>query len=252
MLILLSPAKTMVGSSRTTVPFVTVPLYKSEAEHIAMEMAGYSVEELSGMLGINRNLALQTKERYNVFHSPDVHGLPALWAYTGIVFRYISPADFTEADFEYAQNHLRMASACYGLTRPLDVIKPYRMEYAVELPSMGIPVSEYWKPLLTDKLIDDTKAAGGILVNLASREIQQSFDWSRINKRVRVITPEFKVYKGDGFKTIVIYAKMMRGAMTRYILKNKISHPDDICSFSAEGFHFSPEHSSENNPVFVV
>ena len=145
-----------------------------------------------------------------------------------------------------------MASACYGLTRPLDVIKPYRMEYAVELPSMGIPVSEYWKPLLTDKLIDDTKEAGGILVNLASREIQQSFDWSRINKRVRVITPEFKVYKGDGFKTIVIYAKMMRGAMTRYILKNKISHPDDICSFSAEGFHFSPEHSSENNPVFVV
>ena len=48
MLILLSPAKTMVGSSRTTVPFVTVPLYKNEAEHIAMEMAGYSVEELSG------------------------------------------------------------------------------------------------------------------------------------------------------------------------------------------------------------
>ena len=47
MLILLSPAKTMVGSSRTTVPFVTVPLYKNEAEHIAMEMAGYSVEELS-------------------------------------------------------------------------------------------------------------------------------------------------------------------------------------------------------------
>ena len=40
MLILLSPAKTMVGSSRTTVPFVTVPLYKNEAEHIAMEMAG--------------------------------------------------------------------------------------------------------------------------------------------------------------------------------------------------------------------
>ena len=127
----------MVGSSRTTVPFVTVPLYKNEAEHIAMEMAGYSVEELSGMLGINRNLALQTKERYNVFHSPDVHGLPALLAYTGIVFRYISPADFTEADFEYAQNHLRMASACYGLTRPLDVIKPYRMEYTVELPSFN-------------------------------------------------------------------------------------------------------------------
>ena len=109
------------------------------------------------------------------------------------------------------------------------------MEYTVELPSMGIPVSEYWKPLLTDKLIDDTKAAGGILVNLASREIQQSFDWSRINKRVRVITPEFKVYKGDGFKTIVIYAKMMRGAMTRYILKKQNIPPRRYLFFLGRG-----------------
>lgn len=69
----------MVGSSRTTVPFVTVPLYKNEAEHIAMEMAGYSVEELSGMLGINRNLALQTKERYNVFHSPTCMDYRLFW-----------------------------------------------------------------------------------------------------------------------------------------------------------------------------
>ena len=96
------------------------------------------------------------------------------------------------------------------------------MEYAVELPSMGIPVSEYWKPLLTDKLIDDTKAAGGILVNLASREIQQSFDWSRINKRVRVITPEFKVYKGDGFKTIVIRENDERGDDSLYPKKQNI------------------------------
>lgn len=252
MLVLLSPAKTMSGSTTITVPAVTQPLYLREAEHIAWEMAAYSVDELAGMLGTNRGLALQTKERYNHFHSPDNRGLPALLAYTGIVFRYMAPADFSKADFEYAQSHLRIASACYGMSRPLDLIKPYRMEYSVELPSMGIPVAAYWKPLLTDRLIADIKEAGGVLVNLASKEIRLSLDWTRINRETRVITPEFKVTSGGRLKTIVVYAKMMRGAMTRYILQNRITAPDDILSFSAEGFRYSPAHSSENNPVFIV
>ena len=105
MLVLLSPAKTMSGSTTITVPAVTQPLYLREAEHIAWEMAAYSVDELAGMLGTNRGLALQTKERYSHFHSPDNRGLPALLAYTGIVFRYMAPADFSKADFEYAQSH---------------------------------------------------------------------------------------------------------------------------------------------------
>ena len=138
------------------------------------------------------------------------------------------------------------------MTRPLDLIKPYRMEYSVELPSMAVPVSDYWKPRLTDQLIDDVKAAGGVLVNLASREIQQSLDWPRLTKAVHVVTPEFKVYKGDSLKTIVVYAKMMRGAMTRYILKNRIEIPELIESFEAEGFRFSSRHSAPDNPVFVV
>ena len=252
MLILLSPAKTMVGKTSVVHPAATVPLFAKEAGAIVMEMASYSVDELSHMLGINRALALQTKERYNDFHAGDSDGLPAILAYTGIVFRYMNPSDFSISDFEYAQDHLRIAWACYGMTRPLDLIKPYRMEYPVELPSMSVPISDYWKPRLTDRLINDVKTAGGVLLNLASREIQQSLDWPCLTKAVRVVTPEFKVYKGDSLKTIVIYAKMMRGAMTRYILKNRIEIPELIESFEAEGFRFSSRHSAPDNPVFVV
>lgn len=252
MLVWLSPAKTMTGKSKIEVPAVTAPLFAAEAAHIAREMARYSVDELADMLHVNRALALQTKERYNEFHSPETAGIPSLLAYTGIVFRYISPADFSAADFEYAQEHLRMASACYGLTRPLDAIKPYRMEYTVELPSIGCPMDAYWRPLVTDRLIADVQAAGGTLVNLASREVQQSVDWSRLNREVRVVTPEFKVSKGDSLKTIVVYAKMMRGAMTRFILKNRITAPDDLRAFSSEGFHYSARYSTPDNPLFIV
>ena len=252
MLILLSPAKTMTGKSKVQVPVVTPPLFADEATGIAREMAGYSAEELAGMLGVNHTLAVQTRKRYHDFLSPDTVAVPALLAYTGIVFRYLSPADFTDADFEYAQSHLRIASACYGLSRPLDAIKPYRMEYQVELPSIGTPMDEYWRPRITDRLIADVQAAGGILVNLASREIQHSIDWVRLNREVRVVTPEFKVSKGDTLKTIVVYAKMMRGAMSRFILKNQLTTPQELEAFSAEGFHYPSRHSTPDHPLFIV
>ena len=63
--------------------------------------------------------------------------LQAILAYTGVVFKNINPKDFTEADFRFAQDHLRLVSICYGLLRPLDLIKPYRMEYDVKLPELG-------------------------------------------------------------------------------------------------------------------
>ena len=116
MLVLLSPAKTMTGKSKVRVPEVTCPPFIDEATRIAREMVGYSVDELTEMLGVNRALALQTRERYHDFLSPDTAVIPALLGYTGIVFRYLAPTDFSEADFAYAQDHLRIASACYGLT----------------------------------------------------------------------------------------------------------------------------------------
>ena len=54
---------------------------------------------------------------------------------------------------------------------------------------------DYWKPLLTDYFIADIKRQGGILVNLASGEMRDLFDWKRVEEEVRVITPEFRYGK---------------------------------------------------------
>ena len=65
------------------------------------------------------------------------------------------------------------------------------------------------------------------------------FDWKRVEEEVRVITPEFQVWKDGQLKTIVIYAKMCRGAMTRYLLQNRINNADKLKSFDFEGFSYS-------------
>ena len=61
------------------------------------------------------------------------------------------------------------------MLRPLDMIHPYRMEGKVELE--GMTMFKHWKPLLTDLLIDAVKADDGILVHLATEEMQHLFDW---------------------------------------------------------------------------
>ena len=174
-------------------------------------------------------------------------------AYTGAVFKRILPKDFTADDFRYAQEHLRITSFLYGLLRPLDGIRPYRLEGDVRLPEKGgITMFDYWKPLLTDYFIEEIKKRGGILVNLASGEMKDLFDWKRVESEVRVITPDFQVWKGGKLKTVVIYAKMCRGEMVRYIIKNRIGCPEDLRGFSWEGFTFDEELSTDNHLQFVL
>ena len=43
----------------------------------------------------------------------------------------------------------------------------------------------YWKPFLTDILIEAVKADDGILVHLATEEFQHLFDWKRLQKEIR-------------------------------------------------------------------
>ena len=252
MLVLLSCAKTMSVSTKLQTPQVSMPRFMDEAQDIALQMTQYSVDELERVLHVNAKIAVENYKRYQTFLSADSPTLPALLAYTGIVFKKLNPKDFSVADFEYAQNHLLLTSFCYGLLRPLDVIHPYRLEGQVKLPEYGgETLFAYWRSRLTNVFIEDIKAAGGVLCNLASDEMRSLFDWKLVEQSVRIVTPEFSIMKGDKRKTIVVYTKMMRGEMTRYILKNRLTDVEQLKSFESEGFQFDPTVSTPDNPVFT-
>lgn len=253
MLILLSCAKTMVANSRIKAPDGTLPRFTRNAAEIALQMSQFQVDELIYLLHVNAKIAFQNYQRFQRFHSEDNVPLQAILAYAGIVFKRLALSDFSTNDFLYAQEHLRLTSFCYGLLRPLDLIKNYRMEGDIRLPEMrGVSIFDYWRPLLTDIFIDDIKKQGGILVNLASAEMKQLFDWKRIEKEVRVITPEFQVEKNGKLTTVVIYTKMCRGEMARYILKNRLTRPEELKAFSFDGFIFQPDWSDENKYMFCI
>lgn len=252
MLILLSSAKTMTGSSKTKIPAATLPQFAREANEIILQMTAYASNELGKLLKVSPRLALENYNRFQEFHSEECKALQAILAYTGVVYKHMNPSTFSEADFLFAQEHLRFVSACYGLLRPLDGIKPYRIEYDIKLPELGDGnMYVYWRNRQTEFLIDNIKERGGLLVNLASMDIQPSFHWKKVEEAVRIITPEFKIWKNGVATTIVIYTKMARGRMSRYVIDHRITDPESLKAFSWEGFRYCEELSEGDNWVFM-
>lgn len=50
---------------------------------------------------------------------------------------------------------------------------------------------DFWKPRLTDVLIDSVKQDDGCLVHLATEEMTRLFDWKRVRREVKVLNPNF-------------------------------------------------------------
>lgn len=251
MRILIGCAKDMTDTDIVSPSLRTEPMFREQALHNALQMMSYGEEELRQMLGCNAAIARQNRLRYRHF-ADDEPSRQAVLAYTGIVYKYIRPEDFSAEDFAWSQEHLRITSFLYGLLRPMDMIKPYRLEGSVVLPDNGVSMFDYWKPLLTDELIRDVKAGGGVLLDLASSEMRRLFNWRRVAREVTVVRPEFRVMKDGRLKTIVIYSKMCRGAMARYVLKNRIDDAGALRGFSFEGFEYSESDSRDGFPFFIM
>ncbi|MDE6238824.1 MAG: YaaA family protein [Muribaculaceae bacterium] len=251
MQIIIAPAKLMIENPADC-PLLgnNTPMFQSDADHIAAAMCDYNVDQLADMLHINKELAIAAHRRYNDFFDPETRRA-AVSRYDGIVFKKIEAESLTPDQLGFADSHLNICSFLYGLLRPLDAINPYRLEGNVVLPAIGnISIFDYWKPRLTDELIRRVKDDDGILVNLASNEMQKLFDWKRVKKELSVISPSFKVETLGILRTITVYSKICRGAMTRYIIQNKITDPDELEGFDHIGFTF--EGGTETAPIFAV
>lgn len=246
MQILIGCAKIMTGCAPSDISFATKPTFQSQANDNAMQMLNYSVEELCEMLHINRDMALENWKRFRSFHDNSIRQ-PAAFCYDGMVYQRLAPETLSDSELRYANDHLMISSFLYGILRPLDMINKYRLEGNVILPNNNSKsMFDFWKPILTDWFINKIKADDGILIYLASDEMRNLFDWKRVKSEVKVITPTFKVDKNGKLKTIVIYTKMCRGAMARYIIKNRITNIDELKSFEYEGFSIDDSNEEWN------
>ena len=88
-----------------------------------------------------------------------------------------------------------------------------------------------------------------LFLNLASNEYFKAIDTKTL--KVPVVTANFKDFKNGEYKTIMTFAKLARGYMTRYIIDTDAKTLEDIKGFNYEGYHFSEPMSTENDLVFI-
>ena len=252
MQIILASAKIM-NDRLKSVPGISLssPLFQNEAQAFARDMVQYSAETIVGMLDCSPQIAAQNKLRYMQFFD-EKPKLPAILAYHGQAYKHLKAETLSVDGLNYSQSKLWIISFLYGLLRPFDGILPYRMEGNVELPSgEGKNMFGFWKTRLTDVLIDAVKDDDGILIHLATEEYQHLFDWQCVRKKVRVIQPLFYVRKGNDLKMQAVWAKTCRGAMTRFIIENRITNPDDLSAFAYESFEYEPTLGEPDYPHFI-
>lgn len=252
MQILLACAK-IIKDCTTSLPIpATRPVFQKEAEHTAAEMASMSVAELAKALKCSAPIATQTKQRYEAFFDMGER-VPAGLAYFGQAYKYLRAESFDKTQFAYAATHLWHTSFLYGLLRPTDLIHPYRMEGKVKTQyAHGLTQFDFWKDRLTNFLIDSVKADDGILIHLATEEMEHLFHWKEVKAAVRVVQPQFLVRKGDALKVVTVYAKSCRGGMARHLITQAASTPDTLFSYEEEGFLYNPSLSTPEQPLFIL
>ena len=253
MFVLISPAKTLDFKTKAGTTLSSNPVFQKEANQIAGILKKLSQQELAQLLHVNSKLAELNFNRFQVWQKkPDAAVLKqAILAFKGDVYLGLKAENFKAADFDFAQQHLRILSGLYGVLKPLDFIQPYRLEMGTELENRsGKNLYEFWGDKITEQVKKDMKSLGTkTIINLASKEYFKSLHVKKLG--ADIITPNFKEFKEGKYIFMSVFGKKARGLMSRFIIKNQITNPEQLKLFDEEGYFYNDQLSKGNEWVFT-
>jgi len=253
MIIVISPAKSLYDHCPIHIEKYTEIDFLPEAEKIISVMKKKKPGQLAKLMSISPKLAELNFKRFQAWSptfTPE-NSWQSVLMFNGDVYQGLKAETFTESEFEIAQQKLRILSGVYGLLKPLDLIQPYRLEMGTNISvARKKNLYDFWKTKITAKLndgllINDQK----ILINLASNEYFSAIDTKKL--KARIITPSFKENKNGKYQMVSFFAKRARGLMSRFIIQNNISNPEELKAFDWEGYYFNNQLSGENDWVFT-
>ncbi|MCT8003221.1 peroxide stress protein YaaA [Sphingomonas sanguinis] len=245
MIAVISPAKTLDYKSPLPDLAPTEPHFAAEACTLAQAAAGLGEDKLSSLMRISPALAKLNAERFRDFATATER--PAMFAFAGDVYTGLEAKTLDEPAVLFAQDHLRMLSGLYGLLRPLDAMRPYRLEMGTRWAPRGDKLTDWWGDRIAKRLSDEVEAEGsGTILNLASQEYWHAVD-GKLPAAVRVIAVDFR--EGDRF--ISFHAKKARGAMARWMVEHAITDNDAMRGFDSDGYGFDAANSTPTQWRFV-
>ncbi|WP_299492210.1 peroxide stress protein YaaA [uncultured Shewanella sp.] len=253
MLILISPAKTLDFETPTTSQEYSYPKLLKESEELIQICRELSPTDIASLMKVSDKIAGLNVARFNSWNSDFTleNAKQAIFAFRGDVYTGLDADSFNEQGLKAAQDKLLILSGLYGLLRPLDLMKAYRLEMGTRLENdRGSNLYQFWGEIITDEINATlAKVKSELLVNLASNEYFKAVKPKKLT--AQLITPVFKDHKNGQYKVISFYAKKARGLMARYIIDNNINTLDELIRFDTAGYYYSQKDSTSVSPVFL-
>jgi len=238
--ILMHSSKTMRPPSAGTAPTGT-PVLLDRAVELVDYLRTLDTARLARIMSLSPELAERTRRLYAEWSADPAVQVPAAESFVGDIYSGLRVDSFTAAQRRYADAHLRILSGLYGILRPFDGIRPYRLEMGYRLPDRDL--YRFWGGTIADQL-----PKSGTIVNLAAAEYSRTV--TRHVDPERVVTPKFlTVDPASGRpKFVVVHAKIARGAFARWLVAGR---GRDLTAFDEIGYAFDEAQSSAREPVFV-
>ena len=247
MIAVISPAKTLDYATPLPPVEPTQPRFAAAAEALARSAARLPQKRLRELMHISAPLAKLNADRFRDF--ADAPERPTLYAFAGDVYTGLDAATLEPAAVAFAQDHLRMLSGLYGLLRPLDVMRPYRLEMGTRWAPRKKALTDWWGDRIADALVEDLAADGsGVVLNLASQEYWAALD-GRLPPGVRVIATDFR--EGADARFVSFHAKQARGLMARWLVEHRVAEPEEMQAFDSAGYRFDAAASTPDHWRFT-
>lgn len=249
MITLIAESKTMLTRGREILPetfAAHMPDGEDVADEIICALRNVPAENLAEVVGISASLA--GKCRGMIYGFPDKStGLSALESFTGIVFRHLMPDSMSEADVEYAERNLRIVSSLYGLLRPSDIIKPYRLDYCAKAAPGGLPLLTFWRERCTQDLLRLLRTNGETeVLDLMPADASRMFDWKMVREKADVSSVAFQeTVEGGKLRTPRAgRLKELRGKLLRTVIATKTECFEELKGLEHKDFVYDSESSS--------
>ena len=250
-MIVISPAKNLNLNSEEYFYKTSQPQFADKTTQLVNRLRDLNVEQISKLMKISNNLSKINHQRFQDFTNQKIQK-PAAYLFSGDTFNGLNIRSLDQSSVEYAQDNLRILSGLYGILRPLDLIKPYRLEMGADMLSiLGTDLYKFWENDIISSLIKDFKnSKDNLLFNLSSNEYFKCVNVSKSN--FRVINFDFKRKKGTEIRPIGMMIKKLRGSMAKFLIEEKISLINKIKEFNDYGFSFQSFDQKNNCFLFTA
>lgn len=253
MITLLSPAKKISKDCFSVTGRLQLPEFLDNSQILVNNLKNLDPSDYMSIMNISESLATLNWERMQKWNSNfnSKNSREAIYSFEGDTYSGFDVGSLKNEDIQFADSNIRILSGLYGLLKPLDLIKPYRLEMGTKFENeKGKNLYDYWGNQLSERIREDLKGhKAKVIINCASIEYFKSVKIK--SNTIPIITPQFKEWKNGSLKMISFFAKKARGMMARYIVQNKIENKNDILKFNLGGYKYQPSLSSSLDPVFT-